>query len=70
MPIYCDSQNKKDKKKQPWQRFLLLTSSVVDTCAILIAVVDQTVLESTMHTFALVISETQLNLFYTIYTFL
>lgn len=44
MPIYCDSRNKKDKKKQLGQRFLLSSSSVVDTYAILIAVVDQTVL--------------------------
>lgn len=62
MPIYCDSQNKKDKKdkkKQLWQRFLLLTSSVFDTYATLITVVDQTVLESMMDTLALVISVTQ-----------
>lgn len=38
------AKTKRTKKKQLCQRFLLLSSSVVDTHAILIAVVDQTVL--------------------------
>lgn len=62
------AKTKRTKKKQLWQNFLLPTSSVVDTYAILIAVVDQTVLESVMDTFALVISVTQLNLFYIVFS--
>lgn len=62
------AKTKRTKKKQLWQNFLLPTSSVLDTYAILIAVVDQTVLESVMDTFALVMSVTQLNLFYTVFS--
>lgn len=38
------AKTKRTKKRQLCQRFLLLSSSVVDTYAIRIAVVDQTVL--------------------------